>query len=256
MLLSSPHFSNFLDEMNANGIPQPQATQQQPQAQPQPQPHQQQPSQPSQPQQAMAQPPMQSNVPKGSNPNATPQEFPMQQNSQAGMVMVPNQGMDMSAMGLNNGGWNSGIDMNFTNAPVFAVMEVPEGPALPALDTEAISGKSSSFLGSCLPQPSKDEVPAFERPPVAEESKEVTGIDNPDVEIDESDPAFALFLDSPSSSQDTSEQFDGLKSDKASPIFELVVPGDSRTRADRFTQLCLSMEAAFQRVSTVTSHLL
>lgn len=236
-----------------NGMPQAQATQQQPQAQAQPQPQQQQPSQPSQPQQAMAQPPMQSNVSKESNPSATPQEFQMQQNSQAGMVMVPNQSMDMSAMGLNNAGWNSGIDMNFTNAPVFAVMELPEGPSL---DTEAISGKSSSFLGNCLPQPSKDEVPAFECPPVAEESKEGTGIENPDVEIDESDPAFALFLDSPPSSQETSEQFDGVKSEKALPIFELVVQSDSRTSADRFAQLCLSMEAAFQRVSTVTSHLL
>lgn len=253
MLLSSPHFSNFMDEMNVNGMPQPQATQQQPQAQAQPQPQQQQPSQPSQPQQAMAQPSMQSNVPKESNPSATPQEFQMQQNSQAGMVMVPNQGMDMSTMSLNNGGWNSGIDMNFTNAAVFAVMELPEGPSL---DTEAISGKSSSLLGNCLPQPSKDEVPAFECPPVAEESKESMGIENPDVEIDESDPAFALFLDSPPSSQETSEQFDGVKSEKASPIFELVVEGDSRTSADRIAQLCLSMEAAFQRVSTATSHLL
>lgn len=230
MLLSSPHFSNFMEEMNANQG----SSQQQSQAQPQPQQQQQQQAPPQPQPQQMAQP---------KESNAAPQEFPMQQNS---VVMVPNQGMDMSAMGLNNGGWNSGIDMNFTNTPVFAVTEVPEGPAL---DAAALSGKSSSFMGTL---PSKDEVPVLERAPV-EEPQEVTGIENPDVELDESDPAFALFLDSPSqeSSQESS-QFDGVQTDK----INLVVESDSRSNADQFAQLCLSMEAAFQRVSAVTSHLL
>ena len=238
MLLSSPHFSNFMEEMNANQG----SSQQQSQAQPQPQPQPQQQQQQQAPPQPQPQPqPQQMAQPKESN--AAPQEFPMQQNS---VVMVPNQGMDMSAMGLNNGGWNSGIDMNFTNTPVFAVTDVPEGPALNAA---ALSGKSSSFMGSL---PSKDEVPVLERAPV-EEPQEVTGIENPDVELDESDPAFALFLDAPSqeSSQESS-QFDGVQTDK----INLVVESDSRSNADQFAQLCLSMEAAFQRVSAVTSHLL
>lgn len=232
MLLSSPHFSNFMEEMNVNQG----SSQQQSQAQPQPQQQQQQQAPPQQqPQpQPMAQP---------KESNAASQDFQMQQNS---VVMVPNQGMDMSAMGLNNGGWNSGIDMNFTNTPVFAVTEVPEGPAL---DAAALSGKSSGFMGSF---PSKDEAPVLERGPI-EEPQEVTGIENPDVELDESDPAFALFLDSPSQeSSEKSSQFDGVQTDK----INLVVESDSRSSADQFAQLCLSMEAAFQRVSTVTSHLL
>lgn len=243
MLLSSPHFSGFMEEMNVNGMPQ-LPTQQQSQ-QPQPQQQQSQPSQQPQPQ-AMPQP----SVPKDANPNAASQEFQMPQS----MVMVPNQGMDMpaSALGLNNGGWNSGIDINYANTPVFAVTEVPEGPAI---DHEALSGKSSSIVESCLPGPTKDEAPTLERPPMVEETKkEFTGVENPDVEIDENDPAFTLFLDSPAtSSQETSEKpFEGVKSEK----FELVVEGESRATADRFAQLCLSMETAFQRVSMVTSHLL
>lgn len=249
MLLSSPHFSSFMDEMSVNGMPQPQATQQQPQ-----QPQQQQAPQPPQPQPAMSQPPMQGNAPKDANPNpnSTSQEFQMQQNPQAGMVVVPNQGMDMSAMGLNNGGWNSGIDINYANTPVFAVTEVPEGPAI---DTDILSGKSSSFV---IPEPTKNDVPTLERPPVVEEAKEesATGFENPDVEFDESDPAFALFADTPSSRETTDESFDGIQSEKSSPAFELVVQSESKASAHRFSQLCLSMEAEFQRVSTVTSHLL
>lgn len=244
MLLSSPHFSSFMEEMNVNGMPQLPTQQQSQQPQPQPQQQQQQPSQQSQPQ-AMPQP----SVPKDANPNAASQEFQMPQN----VVMVPNQGMDMSALGLNNGGWNSGIDINYANVPVFAVTEVPEGPAI---DPEVLSRKSSSVVESCLPGPTKDEAPTLDRPPMVEESKkEYTGVENPDFEIDENDPAFTLFLDSPatSSSQETPEKpFEGVKSEK----FELVVEGESQATADRFAQLCLSMEAAFQRVSMVTSHLL
>lgn len=247
MLLSSPHFSNFMEEMNANqGSQQQQQQQQQPQPQPQQaQPQQQQPQAP-QPQQ---QPQQQQPQPQPQPPKESNAEFQMQQNP---VVMVPNQGMDMSAMGLNNGGWNSGIDMNFANTPVFAVTEVPEGPAL---DAAVLSGKSSSpspssFLGSL---PAKDEAPVLERAPVEQDSQEVTGIENPDVELDESDPAFALFLDSPVDSPvEQSSQFDGVQSEK----IQLVVASDSRSNADEFAQLCLSMEEAFQRVSTVTSHLL
>ena len=257
MLLSSPHFSSFMDEMSVNGMPQPQATQQQsqqPQQQQQQQSSQQQTPQPPQPQPTMSQPPMQTNVPKDANPNQTSQEFQMQQNPQAGMVMVPNQGVDMSTMGLSNGGWNSGIDINYANTPVFAVTEVPEGPAI---DTDILSGKSSSFV---LPEPTKNEVPTLERPQFAETEFTATGVENPEVEIDESDPAFALFAsESPSTSpsqENVDESFEGIQTEKAAPAYELVVQSEAKTNEHRFSQLCLSMEAEFQRVSMVTSHLL
>lgn len=242
MLLSSPQFSNFMEEMNVTGLPQLQTTskQQPQQSQPQPQQQQQQQQQPAQP----SQPPMQASIPEATQ-NQAPQDFQMQQN----MVMVPNQGMDMTGMGLN-GGWNSGIDINYANTPVFAVMEVPEGPAL---DAEVLSGKSSSF-GSILPESTKQEAPVLERAPQVEEPREVIGVVNPDVEIDESDPAFALFVDSVKSQTNTEESFEGVKSEKA-PAFELVVESDSKTTEARFAQLCLSMEASFERVSMVTTHL-
>ncbi|RAL05460.1 bZIP transcription factor [Aspergillus ibericus CBS 121593] len=235
MLLSSPHFSQFLDEMGPNGLPLP--SQMQPQAHPQHHQHPQQPQpQPHQQPQQQA-PPM-------SQP-------PMQQPPQVGMVMVSNQGLDVSAMGLN-GGWNSGIDMNFGNPSVFAVLEVPE----PTIDTEVLSGKTSSIMDSSLPSipSSKDEAPVLESLPIVIEAEQKSdiGVENPDVVIDESDPAFALFADRPApTSEESDVSFDGIGAEKSAPAFELVVEADAR----RFAHFCNSMEAAFERVSMMTAHL-
>lgn len=230
MLLGSPHFSSFLSDMPDSVAPQVQAQQAQAQA-------------------PRAQQPQPAPVPKETSA-PRPQEFQMQQNPQANMMMVPQQGMDAS-MAMNNGGWNSGIDMNFGNASVFAVLEVPEGPAL---DVAALSGKSSSPVD--LPEISKNEAPTLDRPEEVTEKSDI-GVSNPDVEIDESDPAFALFVDSPPATAVSDvPAFDGVQSEKASQ-FELVVdPSEvSASAKSRFNSLCHSMEAAFQRVSSVTSHL-
>lgn len=241
MLLGSPHFANFLNDMPDSTAAQIRAPlQHQPPPQPQPQP-----------QQAPPQPNMQA-MPKDGNRS---QEFQMQQNPQVSMVMVPNQGMDASMM--NNAGWNSGMDMSYGNTPVFAVLDVPEGPAL---DIEAMSGKSSSPLS--LSEGSKDEAPVLD----ISESDAPTpaadiGVANPDVEIDESDPAFALFVDSPVSPSTSFDDasFDGVETDKAAPYFELVVDQTSAESTaaaqNRFNYLCASIEGAFERVSLVTSHL-
>ncbi|KAJ9252986.1 transcriptional regulator family: bZIP [Paecilomyces variotii] len=241
MLLSSPHFSSFLNDFIPSSQPQ-----------------QQQQVQPA----VVSQPQMQQNHQKDVNPARVAQDFQMQQNPQVGMVMVPEQSVNVPTMDMNPSGWNSGIDMNFTNAPVFAVFEVPE----PVIDTGVLCGKSSNFVGSEVLETSKDEVPSLERPPVSEAPKEKTnvGTPNPDVEIDESDPAFALFLDSPPASQSSSPEkvqnlFDGVESEKVLSTFELVVEDESTevsaVTMRRFERLCHSMEAAFQRVSMVTAHL-
>ncbi|KAJ5578718.1 uncharacterized protein N7459_007682 [Penicillium hispanicum] len=232
MLLGSPHFANFLNDMPDNGVP-PQV-----QGSQQPQP---------QPQQVAPQPTMQAPVPADANASR-PQ---MQQNPQVSMVMVPNQGVEASM--LNSGGWNSGIDMNYGNTPVFAVLDVPEGPTL---DFEALSGKSSS---TGISENGKDEAPVLSLPERDESAQQSDiGVANPDVEIDESDPAFALFVDSPAPAPSGNDLvFDGVSADKENPQFELVVDSTEVSAAakNRFNYLCSSIEAAFQRVSSVTSHL-
>ncbi|KAF7592286.1 hypothetical protein BBP40_000417 [Aspergillus hancockii] len=247
MLLSSPNFSQFLDEMSINGIP----------ASAHPHPPQQQQSQQMQSQpQPQQQPAMQANIPKDASHGQGAPEFAMQQNPQVGMVVVPNQGLDVAAMNMNNAGWNSGIDINY-NASVFAVLEVPEPPVI---DTEFLSGKSSE-VGAYLPEVpnAKNEIPVFERSPIVEGSKESTvGVENPDVEFNELDPAFALFADSSATSNPQGSAdvfFNGVESGKSAHAFELVVGDESGATVNRFSCLCHSMEAAFQRVSMVTSHL-
>ncbi|KAJ5551981.1 hypothetical protein N7461_006679 [Penicillium sp. DV-2018c] len=238
MLLGSPHFSNFLNDM---GDTLPVVPQQQVQQQPQPQPQSQQ-----QPQtQQVPQPNMQA-VPKDNSTNHG-QEFQMQQNPQPNMVMVPNQGMDPTAMGMTNAGWNSGIDMSYSNTPVFAVTEVPEGPAL---DAKLLSGKSSAFG---IPESSKNDAPVVGSPAFGSSPSDI-GVANPDVEIDESDPAFALFIDTPPIAAGTG--FEGLPSEKTTH-FELVVDDSeiSPSAKNTFITLCNSIDAAFERVSLATSHL-
>ncbi|KAL1963896.1 hypothetical protein VTN77DRAFT_7702 [Rasamsonia byssochlamydoides] len=247
MLLSSPHFSSFLNDLTVNGLPpQLQTPPQAPQSQPQPQP-------------VVSQAPITPNPHKDVNPHRVAQDFQVHQNLQVGMAMVPDHGMD-----IHGSGWNSGIDMDFANASVFAVLEVPEGPAI---DTDLLSGKSSNFV-DLASDSAKDEVPCLERPPVLEteaaESK-ITGVADPSVEIDESDPSFALFLDeAPAASQSSSDMlgdlFGGIDLEKVFAHYELVVEDESAdvsaATMHRFERLCASMEAAYQRVSMVTSHLL
>ena len=242
MLLGSPHFANFLNEM-PDSVPAQIQAPQQPQSQPQPQPQPQQQQQQQQPQSQ----PQQVSVPKESAAPRAP-EYQMQQNPQVSMVMVPTQGMDASMM---NAGWNSGIDMNFGNPSVFAVLDVPEGPAF---DIETLSGKNSSPLGTS--ESSKDVAPVIECP----ENEDLTqkcdiGTLNPDIDIDESDPAFALFIDTPATPEISGDElvFDGVQSQKPDTHYELVV--DLTNAQSRLNMLCSSMEAAFERVSSVTSHL-
>lgn len=106
MLLSSPNLSQFLDDANLGGLQNVQAQL--------PQQAQQQ-QQPQQPQHAaMSQPGVQqANLPKEANPSHGQQEFQMQQqNSHMGMMVVPSQ-VDVSAMNMNNGSWNTGIEVSF-----------------------------------------------------------------------------------------------------------------------------------------------
>lgn len=247
MLLSSPHFSSFLDDLSVSGASGVSGSNQsQPQA---PQQHQQPPQ--MQTQQPMApQASMQAGGTKDANPNPSPQEFPMQQTHEVGMVMVPNQGVDVPGMGVSNGGWNTGIDLNFANTPVFAVLDVPQGPAI---DAEILSGKSSTVVDSYLPETTKDSsIPALDCPPVIEEH--TTEPERVTIELDEPDPLFDGVPSVPSEEK-PAPTFDGVRPEKESPVFELVVESEAKAAANRLKQLCHSMEESFQRISRVTSHL-
>ncbi|KAI2790735.1 hypothetical protein POX_c03583 [Penicillium oxalicum] len=240
MLLGSPHFASFLNDMpDTLG-----ASAQQPQPQQsQLQPHQQQ-SQPSQPQ-IVTQPPMSATIPIEAS-TASSQQFPLQPTPQVSMPMVPNPGMDPSVITSN--GWNSGIDMNFGNAHVFAVLDVPSGPEL---EIEALCGKPSAPCSS-----DKNEITIPDLPDIPDLDSIVEKAESSLYD----DSGSSLFADTPASSNagDSALVFDGIAVEKSRINVELVTETpDQITAADRnrLRTLCQSMHAAFERVSTMTSHL-
>lgn len=176
--------------------------------------------------------------------------------------MMRTQPTNVVPTALDSVGWNTGIDLNFGNPTVFSVLDVPEPCLSPG---DFLSGKGSGVSSSPLSD-SKEDFLSLDHPTAAEAQKTEfgAGVMNPDVDIDESDPAFALFLDGPdaSASRDSHDMMTDppfTRSMKADPAIELVVDGTSTNASAaawyRFQSLCHSIEPAFQRISLLTSHL-
>jgi len=236
MLLSSPSFSGFLDTLAQN----PAAQQQQ--QQPNPAPAQVQQSENRQ-------------VRKDINPYAAQQQV-QQQQQHIGMAMVPEQNMDFSIL-------NS--DVNFSYQPqVFSVLSMPET----IIDSEILSGKTSSFSPSLLSEDEKVELPVVQRAPVSapaeiEMEAKAKEIEVVDEEFD-SDPAFALFTASPppiSKPQDMDTITELLAAIPAKQQhFSLVVRSQvSKDEAEaamgRVNRLCESIERVADKLRTLTLNL-
>jgi bZIP-type transcription factor MBZ1 len=230
MLLSSPSFSDFLDRLSTNptSLPAPRA---------QPQAAQQQEAQ----------------LPKDVSPYAAQQVG--QQHHQIGMAMIPEQTIDFNMLSLDT------ADSTFTFQPqVYAVLETPEVPA--GIDTTVLSGKQSNFVGEVFEsEDEKVELPIIERPAPAEEK-----IEPNTVVVDEafeSDPAFALYHDSPVSSAEATDCpaeldtdglsqvdiFGGIEPEKALARFNLV----DASEEDESTALAM---ARVQRISSSMNEVL
>ncbi|OAL68761.1 hypothetical protein A7D00_7327 [Trichophyton violaceum] len=255
MLLSSSHFAPLLNEMSKNGLPPNLGSQSQPQVQTHTTPAPQLPSQPT--------------VTKEEGIEQSHQEVSVP-NLQTGLPVVPEQGFDFASIDLNDQGWNSGIDFNFTNPSVFVVVDVPTGPSL---DMEAITGKSSNSVGPVIPDETKEVIPSIDtvsfgihnlEAPKKEASIPVSAAD---LDIDENDPCFALYLDQPctppTSGQNSDKMFTGIKLDDISSKIELVVEASSSTSTSDeispaakrdFERLCANMEASFHYIFQVTSN--
>ncbi|KAH7342552.1 putative cyclic AMP-responsive element-binding protein 3-like protein 3 [Rhexocercosporidium sp. MPI-PUGE-AT-0058] len=225
MLLSSPSFSGFLDTLASNpaAAQTAQAVQQQPQ-------------------QVEAQP---QRVRKDINPYATqPQQM---QQQHIGMTMIPEQTMDFSMLDLNGA---------YSYQPqVFSVLSLPET----ILDTETLSGKSSSFSPSTS-DAEKIELPKLERMPVSEPEKAELSV-VVDEEFD-ADPAFALYSTPVTASvselkQDLDLSFLANLSIKPSQ-YELVTKTDdaaSDAAFRRVERLARDMDACVERLMSLTMHL-
>ena len=157
------------------------------------------------------------------------------------------------------------------DAQVYAVTEVPQGPAVDSMDFAMLHGKASNFVGSYSSYGSKDEPSEIEPMPTPVEkvtTPEVTECRPEEVDIDVSDPAFALFIDQPCASstpaavEPEDRIFGEIELEKAFGRLELVIAEDpnecqeiSSATIERFERLCSRLDAASSRVAAITSHL-
>ncbi|KAI9846639.1 MAG: hypothetical protein M1838_001216 [Thelocarpon superellum] len=262
MLLSSSAFSTFLDDLSTNGM---------------------RPSSMPAPATAEASAPaevVKPNTRKDADPFTVAQQqlhTPPRTDAQVGMTLVPDHTLDFSSLDLEgNGNWALGDMGNASwgiNAPqVFSVLDVPQGPAVDQIDTAALAGKSSNVVGPCYSHDEhKDEAPVIERMPAIESRTPVRdgvtlNVNDPG-DIDESDPAFALFSHTPTTPTTTTslerEPACAIESEKVSAPIELIDVSTlkleyadvSASTMDRFHMICESMEGAMQRINRLTAHL-
>ena len=259
MLLASPAFSTFLEDLSGSVPSAPiqgsSSAQTQTMKTEQTQPH----------------------IPKDVNPHqvVTQQTQNSQQNDQrVGMTLIPEQTIDYTTFDTSNSAWTeNNMDFSLYDAQVFTVTELPQGPSLDQLrsemSSEILSGKSSNFVGSHAIG-GKDETPVIElMPTTSSQAEDALPVIEPtdDIDLDESDPAFALYTDGPSTSQRAPIQseepiFGSIRLEKVFGRVELVPEEDpcddeqvSCATLEKFQRLCSVLEEASERISAITSHL-
>ncbi|EFY88168.1 ribonuclease Z [Metarhizium acridum CQMa 102] len=232
MLLSSPSFSTFLDNLSANptGLPQgsPVKIEQNPQQE-------------------------QNQVPK--DVNAYSGQFSSQQ--QIGMAMIPEQTMDFSLLSLGN---------TYNFQPQVFFVDTPEVPN--AIDASVLSGKTSNFVEeSYSSDEEKVEVPFIERPL---ETKAIETSETPVDEEFESDPEFALFHSEPATTTATPKDIDtenltgvdlfgGIESEKMLARYELVNATEEEATAAfamaRVQRISANIDSVVSRLALLTMDL-
>jgi hypothetical protein len=249
MLLSSPSFSGFLDNLATNP-----AAAQTAQAVQQPRQQVEQQQQRQQQQQQQQQQPPQQQVRKDINPYAAQQQMHQGIN----IALIPEHTMDFSMIDLN-------ADGAYSYQPqVFSVLSLPEG----LIDADVLSGKASSFTPLASGE-EKVDLPKVERMPTVEtEAIEASTVT--DEEFD-ANPAFALYSASTTittatttaKSSEPERDFDFSFLMTLSPKqhrFELVVRSEvddstadaAMKRVDRITA---DLDACVDRLMGLTMHL-
>jgi len=260
MLLSSPAFSTFLNDLsgNGNGLPAPGSATT--------------PAHPTSSSIQQSQP-----LRKDANPHQRQLQSQSQSGTQIGMTLVPDTSMDFSVFDPTSNAWGGNMDFGFNNAQVFSLTELPEGPPMESINTGILSGKSSNIVGSYSSDEPKDDTPVIESMPSTSPKPDTMialGAVSEDIELDASNPAFALFVDYPASASKTRSSeilavepeyqvFGGIDPEKAFARLDLVV--DDACQDDdgvvcsavmaRFERLCSETEAASSRVAILTAHL-
>jgi len=188
-------------------------------------------------------------------------DAPQNNDLHIGMATIPETQLDFSALNINgnnnNNTWTMPAMNGFGFQPqVFAVLDVPQGPAEP-LGADALSAKGEEcIIERFTPvEESKDDYPVIETL-AAPESKTVETY--PD--FDESDPAFALYVDTPARPAAPKEiSFEPIIGDiapeKAFARIELVVSDGSHSAAleQHLAFLCARAERSFSCLQAMSS---
>lgn len=256
MLLSSSAFSTFLNDLSSTGTPTINA-----------------PTASASHHAPAAQQQMHPKPRKDANPHQQNMHSQQQSNTQIGMALIPEQTVDFAAFDPTSNAWAGNMDYGFNNAQVFSVMALPQEPNIDSIDCGILSGKSSNSVGPYSTEEVKDNTPSIERMPVVEKVPDVKSecvkpLD--DSEFDESDPAFALFVDSPSQAKPTHadeeyQVFGAIELEKAVARFDTIIDDASDTSSEdgsfssaamaRFERMCFNLEATSSRIAAITSHL-
>ena len=265
MLLSSPHFSNFLGELSATGGSLPDASHTTASKQQKEQQQQQHFNRLNQ-QQA---PPR-----KDVNSNELQSQGQHQNSMRVGLAMIPEHPFEHAAATSTKHGWaaSNTVENDLYDAQVYMVTSLPEEPIL---DVPSISGKAvieplSSF-GSM-----KDEVPEIERMPevVPKDLPTVTELyfAEDDAEYDDSDPSFALYANPRAASIPISRPnsetvpedriFGDVALEKAFGRLELIVSNDTAQNGHvhtatmaKFSRIKSKLDDLGARVEAATAHL-
>lgn len=233
MLLSSPAFSTFLDDMSSNPREIPVQIKQEPQ----------QPSQQQQPQQ----------IPKDVNPYGA-----QQSQHQIGMAMIPEQNIDFSMLNM---------DVTYNFHPQVFMLNTPE---MPAIDTSILSGKTSNFVEPLLE--SDDEkmgVSVIERPVEISERVKTVQLSSVDEDF-ENNPEFALYHSEPTISREPLMELDtnsfshvdifgGISTDKVLARYDLIDASEEEAASAlsmaRIQRLSNSIESMVSRLELLTMNL-
>jgi hypothetical protein len=201
-------------------------------------------------------------VRKDANPYQTQQYMSQTEQTHIGMTLIPETPLDMSMLnlGTQNWGMNNMNSFNYQQPQVFAVMELPAGPAAP-LDTQALSGKGYEPFFSqeeATVEEVKPDYPIIQRPI---ESSKVVLVD----EEEDDDPEFDLYRTSPSVTASAASAtlenhepiFGDISPEKAFAHIELFVSDEAADQQlmERFERMCATMETSMQRIDALTSHL-
>lgn len=247
MLLASPAFAAFLEEMS--GTEKQSSTQ-----------HQQETTAPK-----IEEP--QHDFPEDVKPQpSSPRAQNEQEDAQVSVASLPDPYINFNTT------WTHDLDFGLYDAQVYAVHFMPQGPAVDHLDGEFLSGKPSGLPIGFASEKCKQNAPTIEHPLTpyhesrTQEDSTITAVGTL-LQPDENDPVHALYNDvfSEPSKPTIAEPQNTLEipsAAKGTHHFQLTIieeaPGNDRvdsTAMVNFVRFCAMMEAASQRVESATSHL-